>query len=88
MNSNEGGLRGGARQPGHEWVVPNNSDRLPFKPCYYLGLLQKLGLAEMWVPPSPQRRHGQPPSYQAHVPQWRTHRNRKNAGRIGLVRQM
>ena len=33
MNSREGGLRGGAGQPRHAWVVPNNSDRLWFKRC-------------------------------------------------------
>ena len=33
MNSHEGGLRGGARQCRHAWVVPNNSDRLQFKRC-------------------------------------------------------
>ena len=33
MNSHEGGLRGGAGQPRHAWVVPNNSDRLWFKRC-------------------------------------------------------
>ena len=33
INSREGGLRGGAGQPGHAWVVPNNSDRLWFKCC-------------------------------------------------------
>ena len=33
MSSREGGLRGGAGQPRHAWVVPNNSDRLWFKRC-------------------------------------------------------
>ena len=35
MNSHKGGLQRGTRQPRHEWVVPNNSDRLRFKHCYY-----------------------------------------------------
>ena len=68
MNSGEGGLRGGAGQAGHEWMVPNNSDGLRFECCHCLQSSQRLGLAEMRVPPSPQRRHGESPSYEEHVP--------------------
>ena len=88
MNSREGGLRGGARQPRHVWVVPNNSDRLRFKRCLCLWSSQRLGLAEMRVTPSPQRRHGEPPSYQEHVPHWRTHLSRKNPACTRPVQQM
>ena len=69
MNSHEGGLREGAGQPRHEWVVLNNNDRLWFNRYFCLRSSQRLGLAEMRVPSSPQRRHGEPPSYQEHVPQ-------------------
>ena len=78
----------GARQPWHEWVVPNNSDKLWFERCYCLQSSQRLGLAEMRVPSSPQHRYGEPTSYQAHAPQRQKHPSRKNAACTRLVRQM
>ena len=87
INSREGGMRGRVGQAGHEWVVPNNSDRLRVKRCYCLRSSQMLGLVEMQVPPSPQHRYVEPPSYQKHVPLQQTHPSKKNLACSGPVRQ-
>ena len=52
MNSHEGGLREGVGQPGYEWVVPDNSDKVRFKRCYIApGPFPRFGKGQAWVAP-------------------------------------